>query len=398
MVNSEKAGGVNTQITILAARYYPETHGGVETHMLRFSHELAQQGVPTCVMTENRAAAAPDEMLADNLRVLRGAPADPGRLWRWLPLVQMRWWLRFLREHPPQGVVWATNPMIGAAAVLAGLRDRMVYNPAACTAGMRCVGRLYPHITTMQISRMTASMDRFAHRAAQRVIVSSRNVRDQYRRHYGPRNRLIVNPLATVIPTYTTKREANDALVIGSVGRLDPCKGLDMLFDAVALAGVDRVRLLIVGDGPDRHRLEWRAKITGVADRITWTGRLDDPSTAYAQMDALALPSVYEAFGLVALEAMAHGVPVLARRGDGRSVLTASDEIVEHHRTGLLFDSHDPNDLARCIRLLADHDALRRRMSIDARRHARSMNWSAHTRRVIDLLALARRAAIRLAA
>jgi glycosyltransferase involved in cell wall biosynthesis len=398
MVDNETAGGMNTRITILAARYYPETHGGVETHMLHFSHELARQGVATCVMTENRAGAAADEMLAGNLRVVRGAPADPGRLWRWMPLVQMRWWHNFLRKHPPRGEVWATNPMIAAAAVLAGLRDRMVYNPAACIAGMRHIGRLYPHITTMQLSRMTACMDRFAYRRAARVIISSRNVRDQYRRHYGPRDRIIVNPLATATPTHTSKRDANDTFVIGSVGRLDPCKGLDMLFDAVALAGVDRVRLLIVGDGPDRQRLEQRAKSSGVADRITWTGRLNDPSAAYAKMDVLALPSVYEAFGLVALEAMAHGVPVLARRGDGRSVLTASDEIVQHHRTGLLFDSHHPYDLACCIRLLADHDALRRRMAIDARRHARTMNWPAHTQRVIDWLALDARPAVRLAA
>jgi glycosyltransferase involved in cell wall biosynthesis len=398
MVHHQKAGGVNAQITILAARYYPETHGGVETHMLRFSHELADQGVATCVMTENRAGVAADEMLAANLRVVRGDKMDPGRLWRWMPLVQTRWWHNFLREQPPQGVVWATNPMIAAGAVFAGLADRTVYNPAACIAAMRDIGRMYPHITTMQLSPMTAWLDRFAYRRAGRVVISSRNVRDQYRRSYGPRDHVIINPLATTMPATAPQTPASDRLVIGSVGRLDPCKGLDMLFDAVALAGVQRVRLLIVGDGPDRKRLEARAKTAGVGDRITWTGRLDDPSAAYAQMDALALPSVYEAFGLVALEAMAHGVPVLARRGDGRSVLTASDEIVEHHKTGLLFDSHDPADLARCIRLLADHDALRRRIGMAARKHARTMNWAAHTRRVVDLLALKRRPAHRSAA
>ena len=126
-------------------------------------------------------------------------------------------------------------------------------------AAMRQIGRLYPHVTTMQLPAATTWMDRFAYRHSRRTVVSSRNVAGQFGRAYGARDNVHVAPLGVELsddlPDRAEARRQwgidSDAFVIGSVGRLDPCKGLDFLFDALCQSDPKpNTRLLIAGDGP----------------------------------------------------------------------------------------------------------------------------------------------------
>lgn len=381
-------------VTILAQRYWPDVHGGVETHLWQMSQHLATAGVRTRVRTENRGKHAEFQHLHPLLDVWRRPPAAPGRLWRWLPLVQMNFWRRWLAAHPPQGPIWASNPCLGAAVLLVGRHEQLIYNPAGCAAAMRDIGRRHPHVTTMNLPRVTEWMDRFAYRFAPRVVVSSENVRHQFEQWYGARPQTHVVPLATTPcgdpPDRHTARQrwhiADNALVIGFVGRLDPCKGIDFLFEAMVLAHLPAdARILMVGEGPDERRLRNLAQTLDIADRIIWTGRLDNPDEAYAAMDALALPSIYEAFGMVALEAMAAGVPVLGRRGDGESILTACDEIIGHGRDGFVVHSHHPRDLAGRMNDLSRSPQLRRDLSTAARQSAATRSWHHYVQRLFDL-------------
>jgi glycosyltransferase involved in cell wall biosynthesis len=162
------------------------------------------------------------------------------------------------------------------------------------------------------------------------------------------------------------------AAVLGLVGRITPGKGHHVLLEAVArLVGRGRdVHVVIVG-APDPScaedeaylaRLKTLASELGLESRIRWTGYQADPDPYYRAFDVLVMPStVREGLGLVALEAMLWGVPVVGSRLGG--IL----EIVKEGVNGLLFPEGDSIALAETLeRLLADPD-LRARLQVGAR-------------------------------
>ena len=372
------------RITLLCARYWPDRHGGVEQRLSHISREIARAGQRVCVLTENRTGSPSWEMLGPSLSVRRLDRLDPGPMWRWIEWPRLRWWYRAVRRWADPGVVWATDSVMAAAALLAGRGRDLVYNPAACIEGMRRVGALYPHVTTMNQPRRLRWLDRWAYRHAPRVVVSSGNLASQFSRYYGDRSGVHVVPHgvelpgARVDPIAARRSWGIDpgAFVVGFVGRLDPCKGLDFLFQAVSRARVrNRVKVLIVGEGSDRARLETVAASCGVGDQIVWTGAVHQPDRAYAAMDCLVLASVYEAFGNVLLEAMAHGVVTIGRAGDDDSVMTSSIEIIDHGVTGVVVDPHDEIDLARALDRLADDRELTRRLGVNACRAVSGRSW-----------------------
>ncbi|WP_114390601.1 glycosyltransferase family 4 protein [Notoacmeibacter marinus] len=109
-------------------------------------------------------------------------------------------------------------------------------------------------------------------------------------------------------------RPTRQSVTLGAIGRFDEQKGFDILIDAFVGSQREDLRLDLFGDGPERQRLMDKA-----ADhpRIAFHGYLADTSKAVAQCDIIAMPSRWEPYGLVALEAMAAGRPVLCSRADG---------------------------------------------------------------------------------
>lgn len=367
-------------VTILVNRFWPDNYGGVERHMWHTAVGFAERGLHTRVIAENRTGAPSHESPRPNLTIKRVPPMDPGRLWRWREWVRLAWWRRIVSRHTPAGMIWASEPNSAAAAISAGRGADLIFNPAGCGAAMHLVSRCYPHVTSMSVPRRQILIERFAYRMAPHVVVSSDNVARQLEQHYGPRRNVHVVHHGTA-PRPAVDRAAarerwglhEDDFVIGFVGRLDPCKDLGFLFEAFVRAKVPRGRLLLVGDGPDRARLETLAREKGITDRITWTGKLDDAGPGYAAMDAMVLPSVYEAYGNVVPEAMALGVPVLGRRRDGslvRPVLTAMNELIADGKTGFAVDPHDPGDLAGRLKEIATSPALTAQLGENARRES----------------------------
>ncbi|MDX1997433.1 MAG: glycosyltransferase [Thermoanaerobaculia bacterium] len=169
-----------------------------------------------------------------------------------------------------------------------------------------------------------------------------------------------------------------------TVGRLDPTeryKGHDELLEAfpAVLARVPHARLVVVGGGADRGRLEDKARALGLADHVTFTGYLPaaELPKLYAQSTGFALPSRGEGFGLVYLEAMAAGKPVLALTG------TAAQEIVLDGETGWLVPPKDPAALtAALIAMLADPEEARRRGEAGRRRYEALFTFEAFEGRV----------------
>ena len=152
-----------------------------------------------------------------------------------------------------------------------------------------------------------------------------------------------------------------------SVGRLVYYKGLQ-----IALAALRHVpgKLLMVGDGPLESPLRAQAEELGVADRVIWLGRLTDEQVAGAYLAATALwfPSVArsEAFGLVQIEAMASGCPVINTDIPHSGVPWVS----RHEETGITIPMHNPEALAAASRRLLEEPGLRERLAAKARQRA----------------------------
>ncbi len=137
--------------------------------------------------------------------------------------------------------------------------------------------------------------------------------------------------------------------VVLTAGRLSPEKGVDVLIEAFARVKRPGARLLVAGDGPERGRLERRAHDLGIADRVTFLGQVADIRPLYRQTRVLAVPSRTEAFGMVVVEALAHGLPIVA------TACTGPTEILDGGHYGRLVPVEDPASLAAGIDMaLAD--------------------------------------------
>lgn len=141
------------------------------------------------------------------------------------------------------------------------------------------------------------------------------------------------------------------------VGRFNGQKNLLFLLQqfSVARARTPTLRLTMVGDGPHRNMLEAEARRLGIADAVRWRGWMEKSALAalYREVDVFLNPSLYEGMPNTVMEAMASGLPVIA------SAVAGNDELVEHGRTGLLFNLDDSNAFANAMVFLSANPHLR---------------------------------------
>jgi D-inositol-3-phosphate glycosyltransferase len=183
----------------------------------------------------------------------------------------------------------------------------------------------------------------------------------------------------------------NGGPVVLYVGRLEPLKGPDLLVDALAHLADPTATLVIAGGDTQaagyRRELRRRARAAGVAERVRFVGAVPQEQLPlyYNAADVCAVPSYYESFGLVALEAMACGTPVVATRVGG---LTGT---VRDGENGYLIPWRSPAAFADRIAAVLADPARRRQMGAAARRTAERFRWS---RVAAELAALYTRVAV----
>jgi glycosyltransferase involved in cell wall biosynthesis len=199
-------------------------------------------------------------------------------------------------------------------------------------------------------------------------ITHSRGIRDSVLRAYAGRPRRVeVVSLGIDLarfrrdlanPARVAQYRGGTGAVVGAIGRLVPQKAMQVLIEATPalLAAHPELTVLIVGDGPLRADLEAQAARLGVAHAVRFAGYQEDVVSAYAAMDVFVLPSRDEGFGLVFLEAMAVGVPVVGTRVIG------SEDAVEDGVTGLLVPYADPRALSAAVRGILEAPDLARRL------------------------------------
>jgi len=231
---------------------------------------------------------------------------------------------------------------------------------------------------------------KWAARRSDRVVAISSYTADELRELVQVPIEVI--PYTTSLPTPAPRgghRTARTPLTVLFVGRLVERKGVSHLVDAASrlLPSVD-VRLVIVGDGPERARIEARIREKGLDGRVAVRGRVSEAElqAAYAAADAFVLPAVIdrrgdtEGLGVVLLEAMNFGVPVVA------SEIGGITDIVEPGVSGLLVQPGDAAALAGALKRLASEPALAARLGDAGRRRLRErFTWEAIARRWVEV-------------
>jgi len=236
---------------------------------------------------------------------------------------------------------------------------------------------LHEHFADPRMPAYQALADRLLAPLTDRAIAVSGSTRDfLVRERHVPasRVRLIWNgaPLdefAPVAPeTARAARRslgiAEDALVVGTIGRLSEQKGHRYLIEAApALLGARAsAHLLIVGDGDQMEPLKAQAAALGVAARVTFAGHRTDVPALLGALDVFAISSTYEGTPLALFEAMAAGKAIVSTAVDG------CREVLEDGVTGLLVPPRDPAALAKALGRVLDDALLRRSLADEARR------------------------------
>jgi glycosyltransferase involved in cell wall biosynthesis len=202
----------------------------------------------------------------------------------------------------------------------------------------------------------------FGRSAAKRIgrfcCVSAEIAASVTRQHVAAASKVAVVPNGVDLETFNnlpTTQEARarfgipaDAVVLGTVGRLAEVKQQDLLLGGAAELSkrFENLWVLLVGDGPERGRLEALARELGIAGRCVFAGFQLEPEIALAAMDVFALTSRSEGFPVSLLEAWAAGVPIAAPRVGG------IPDIVADGQTGLLFAAGDLAGLCAAVERL----------------------------------------------
>lgn len=298
----------------------------------------------------------------------------------------------------PLGFVWRARGYLNEARRLAGvMRDRriqavhsntlkahMLAGLAARLAGRPLVWHMHDLPSTRGDTRNL--LDRMARLANPDIIAVSAAVAADLSPRMRARTRVVHNGLdlaafdrATLAGGPPLPLPAGDGPVIGAISYLIPWKGHEVFLRAAQrmLAVRPELRFTIVGEPifqwrDERDRLEGIARELGVADRVAFTGHREDVPAVLAALDLFVMPSLFEPFGRVLIEAMAASRPIVATRAGG------VPEIVLDGETGLLVPPGDDAALAEAaLALLADPARARRLGDAGRRRVAEAFTLEA---------------------
>ena len=181
------------------------------------------------------------------------------------------------------------------------------------------------------------------------------------------------------------KNHWSEPIKLISVSNLVEGKGVDITIQALAelnQQGLKNWSLTIVGDGTERKKLEELAKILGLSQQIQFTGACshDKVYQHLLHADVFCLPSYREAFGIVYLEAMAHGLLTLAVKGQG------AQAFIQHEQTGLLMEPEDVKDLVTLLKRLFTEQALMQKIAERGREFVLShFTWKHHAESLMEV-------------
>lgn len=179
---------------------------------------------------------------------------------------------------------------------------------------------------------------------------------------------------------YESKMDRDD-IILGTVGRLEIVKGLDYLLMAIPgiLKNFPKAGLEIIGDGSQIDNLKELSIKLKISNSVNFFGKFTNVIPFYNKMDIFILPSILEGFGIVLLEAMAAGVPVIATNVDGIR------EVVVDGESGILIPPKDPDAIAKAVSQLINDPKLRNRLVENGFRRAQQFDVQEHVMKLENL-------------
>lgn len=384
--------------------------GGMNVYVRELARELGSRGIPVDIFTRRQQRSLPTiEPIACGVRVINlhagpSAPYDKNWLLTYLPefvsrvrcfadgediaydVIHSHYWLsgeaalRLRRS-------WDT-PVIHMFHTLGAMKNSVARSKEETESGRRI------------------AIERRLMQEVDAVVAATPLDRAQMVWNYGAdAERLRVIPCGVDLARFQPAEQAAARARLGlpsaahlllCVGRMEPLKGMDALIRALALLrsaaqpGAPQFQVLLVGGEPEGRPQHWNAeqrrldalrRELGVADQVHFLGaQPQDLLPAYfTAADVVAMPSHYESFGLVALEALACGAAVVASKVGGLALT------IEDGRSGLLFPPDDHAALAAQITRLIEQPGLAAALRTAARTRAAEFGWGAIARRVSAL-------------
>jgi glycosyltransferase involved in cell wall biosynthesis len=359
------------RVLMLSWEFPPHTIGGLARHVAEIAPALAAHGVDLHLLTPLVGDAPATEQIARRLTVHRVAGTH------------------FSDDAPLVTRVQRANADLQAAA-MALHREvggfELIHNhdwlTACCSVPLaHALGRpLVATIHSLERGRMSGylpteqsvainGMEVWLAHEAQRIITVSRFMAQHLQDALGvPPSKIDVIYNGVTLPhgeaaqprLLDAQRRSirqhyapNDERLICYVGRLVYEKGAQTLLAALPQVRerIANVKLVIAGTGPMAEQLQHQVAANGLADHVVFAGYISDAerNEVYAAADAAVFPSLYEPFGIVALEAMSFGCPVVVSKTGGLA------EIVEGHETGIVVEPGNPGSLAWGILHTLEH-------------------------------------------
>jgi len=211
-----------------------------------------------------------------------------------------------------------------------------------------------------------------------KLITLSKDIKRQVQNKLGVKKLIKVIPPGIDLKKFKpTKNKKNFIL---SIGRIAPEKNIKSLVSA--FSKIKGGELLIVGEGPEKKEIINIVHKSKRKEDIKFLKKTNKPEKYYSKTKIFILPSNYEPFGLVLLEAMASGLPCIAFKPDGKKIITASDEIIKNGKTGFLVK--DEKEMAEKIDLLLSDDKLREKMGKQARKEAEKYSWEKTAKEILE--------------
>jgi glycogen(starch) synthase len=381
---------------ILSWEYPPLIEGGLARHVRKLSENLAALGVEVHVLTRGREESPFEELNAGVTLHRVREPRRPAELSEFITWVEhmntdMLAAGVELGDQEEFDVVHGHDWLVAVAGDHLAKRFRA---PLAITIHATEYGRHQGWVDQHPQSHIHSVENWMANRADQ-VITCSAYMRDHVSDIYSieeERVAVIPNGIdpADLRPLEEDERarlrarfaEPHEKLVL-LIGRLVYEKGFQIALEAMprVIEDVGNVRFLVAGSGTHEQQLREQATKLGLDAHGTFLGWIGDDvlHSLYRIADLTVVPSIYEPFGLVALEAMACGCPCLVADTGGLR------EVVPHEEVGLRFRSRDPASLARVAARVLTDEGLGRSIVAEAHEHVREFDWADVAERTLDV-------------
>lgn len=355
-------------VLMLSWEYPPLIMGGLARHVDDLSQSLANRGQAISILT-SQPVATPVFELNGKICVYRAAPYQKAGeeidFHDWVVQLNLVFFNLAQKIIPnnPHTVLHAHDWLVGAAALAMRRAWRL---PLVATIHATEHGRNGGIFSPLQ--HKIHGQEKYLVEQSDQVICCSNYMANEIVQLFGisaekvrviqngvvPDN-IIAPPLKGLQRQHYAK---DDEFIVFFVGRLVKEKGVEVLLEALpyVLESIPNTKAIISGKGPMLEELARQAKNRGIADKVMFTGFISDiqRNRLFASADVAVFPSFYEPFGIVALEAMAAGIPVIVSDVGGMG------EVVEHGKDGLKIPAGNAKELAEAVKTLLSDKALRK--------------------------------------